>query len=264
MTSNSPAAPYPSTVTVSGMPLSTGGLRVTLNDLWHDAPDNIDVLLVGPLGQRFVLLADAGGPLPIPQNVPVTLDFADFQPNVVPNNGPLTSGTFMPTNWETPVTNFPAPAPTGPYVEPGNTPFPQWNQTLVGNFGLMDPNGVWSLYVRDDGGNPLYPLVLSGSISGGWCLTILPTTAAPASISGRVMTNEGAGIRNAHVVITGNSLPEPRIAITGSFGYFGFGDLVVGETYVVTVNSQRFTFTVPSRVITLVDNVIDADFVADQ
>jgi len=46
-------------------------------------------------------------------------------------------------------------------------------------------------------------------------------------------------------------------------GYFSVDGLQTGETYVVTVNSQRFTFSTPSRVISLVDNVVDANFVAD-
>ena len=39
--------------------------------------------------------------------------------------------------------------------------------------------------------------------------------------------------------------------------------LTAGETYVVTANSQRYTFQVPSRVYTLVDNIVDADFTAN-
>ena len=77
------------------------------------------------------------------------------------------------------------------------------------------------------------------------------------------MTANGLGIRNAHVVITGNSLTEPRVATTGSFGYFTLDGLETGQTYVVTVNSQRYTFSTPSRVISLVDNVGDFDFVAE-
>jgi len=245
---------------VSGAPSITGGVRVTLNNLYHVFPDNIDVLLVGPQGQKFVLMGDAGGPIAIPQNAPVTLTFADFQANVLPNNGPLTTGTYMPTTWETPVNSFPAPAPPAPYVEPGNTPFPPIGRTLFGTFGLTNPNGVWSLYVRDDGGNPV---VLNGSISGGWCLQIFPPTAAGASISGQVVTAEGAGIRNARVVVSGDTLLEPRTVTTGTFGYFMVDGLQAGETYVVTVNSQRYTFTAPSRVYNLVDNIVNADFVAN-
>ena len=100
-------------------------------------------------------------------------------------------------------------------------------------------------------------------VNGGWGLELFASTAASASISGRVLTADGAGIRNAKVTITGNSLIEPRIVTTGSFGYFTFEGLATGETYVVTVNSQRYTFSTPSRVVSLVDNVTDADFVAD-
>jgi hypothetical protein len=260
MTLGAPAAPYPSTITVSGGPVQIGGVRVTLFDVWHQVPDNIDVLLVGPQGQKFILMADAGGPVPIPQNSPVTLTFIDTAGQVLPNNGPLVTGNFEPTNWETPVSSFPAPAPPAPYNEPGNIVGGTGTQTLNGNFFLANSNGVWSLYVRDDAGSQ--PNVLSGQICG-WGIQFIQPTAAQASISGRVTTAEGAGIRNARVVITGNSLPEARVVTTGSFGYFSFEGLTVGETYVVTVNSQRYTFSVPSRVITLVDNVVDADFTAN-
>jgi hypothetical protein len=94
-------------------------------------------------------------------------------------------------------------------------------------------------------------------------LEFLQTTAAGVSLSGRVTTASGTGIRNARVTISGNALGESRVATTGSFGYFSFDGLPAGETYVVTVNSQRYTFMVPSRVFTLIDNITDADFVAD-
>ncbi len=94
-------------------------------------------------------------------------------------------------------------------------------------------------------------------------LRFVPTVAANVSLGGRIQTANGQGVRNAIVMVSGNSLPGPRIAQTGSFGYYNFDGLQAGETYVVTVNSKRFTFQVPSRVITLVDNVADADFIAD-
>jgi hypothetical protein len=132
----------------------------------------------------------------------------------------------------------------------------------MGNYGLTNANGTWSLYLRDDAGL-FTPEAITGCIGGGWGLEFLSSTAANAYISGRVTTAEGRGIRNARVVITGNALPEPRVVTTGSFGYFSFEGLQTGQTYVVTVSSQRYTFSVPSRVISLVDNVVDANFVAD-
>jgi hypothetical protein len=261
MTLGAPAVPYPSEITVVGGPQQIGGLRVTLFDVTHQFPDNIDVLLEGPQGQKFILMGDAGGPNPL--TTPATLTFVDTAGQVLPNNGPLVTGNFEPTNWETPVTSFPPPAPPAPYNEPGSAVGGTGLQTLNGNFYLSNANGTWRLWVRDDAGSLLDPEVVIGSICG-WGIQFLQTTAAGVSLSGRVMTAEGSGIRNARVVVTGNSLPEPRIATTGSFGYFSFDGLTAGETYVVTVNSQRYTFQVPSRVYTLVDNIVDADFVANE
>ena len=86
---------------------------------------------------------------------------------------------------------------------------------------------------------------------------------SPAAISGRVLTSDGRGIRNATIVVTGNSLSEPIVAATGAFGQFSLGGLARGETYVVTVNSKRYTFSSPSRVVSLADSFVDANFIAD-
>lgn len=236
---------------------------MTLYDFYHELPDNIDVLLVGPLGQKFVLMGDAGDAIPIDPSAPVTLMFTDAAGQVLPNSAMLTSGMFEPTNWESPVTDFPAPAPPGPYNEPGSAIGGTGPQTLNGTFGLSNANGVWSLYVRDDGGT-FVPEAITGCISGGWSLEFLPLTASGVTMAGRVTTADGRGIRNAHVVVSGDGLAEARTATTGSFGYFSFEGLTAGQTYVVTVNSQRYTFSVPSRVITLVDNMADVNFVADR
>ena len=252
-----PAAPYPSTITVSGLPPQFGSMRVTIYDVVHELPDNMDFLLVSPTGVKYIFMADAGGLAPL--TTPATLTFSDFSMTTIPNNGPLVTGSFKPSSWQAPQSSFPAPAPPAPYIEPNSNGVP----TLASAFAFMNPNGVWSLYARDDN-NTLDPEVLSGIIQGGWGLEFILTTAAQASISGRVTTADGLGIRNARVTVAGTALPEPLTATTGSFGYFSFNGLRAGETYVVTVNSQRYTFTVPSRVITLVDNVFDVDFVANR
>ncbi len=96
-----------------------------------------------------------------------------------------------------------------------------------------------------------------------WGAGILSTTASGVSVAGRVTTTDGRGIKNVSVVVSGNRLPQPVRAITGPFGYYQIDDLEAGETYIVTVNSKRFAFRVPSRVITLTDNILDVDFVAE-
>jgi hypothetical protein len=117
--------------------------------------------------------------------------------------------------------------------------------------------------MRDDDGSLRNVTAITGCLNGGWQLQFFPTTAASLSISGRVMTSSGNGIRNAAVVVSGNSMTSPRVTTTGSFGYYTFDGLQAGETYVVTVNSRRYTFSIPSRVVSLVDNIVDADFVAE-
>lgn len=248
-------APYPSAITVASGPAAIASMRVTLYDFASQSPDNADFLLVGPNGARFILLAAAGG---ITQSGPATLNFIDTAGAVVPDNGPLTTNDFEPTSWLN-VGAFPAPAPAPPYNFPGSTVGGTGTQTLFGNFGGANANGVWNLFVRD---RSLTPTIV-GNVAGGWGIEFFGSTAAQASISGRVMTASGQGIRNAHVVITGNSLSEPLVTATGSFGYFTFNGLQTGQTYVVTINSQRYTFSTPSRVISLVDNVTDVDFVAE-
>ncbi|MFM9903007.1 MAG: hypothetical protein ACKVQJ_00380 [Pyrinomonadaceae bacterium] len=99
--------------------------------------------------------------------------------------------------------------------------------------------------------------------TAGTAVTLTGTTAADVSISGRVMTADGRGIRNARIVITGNSLARPRVAQVGPRGGYFFGNLESGQTYVVTVNSRLFTFSAPSQVVSLNDNVTGINFVAD-
>jgi Beta-propeller repeat len=263
MTLGNQGVPYPSIIVVAGGPFQVGALRVTLSNLYHQLPDNLDVLLVGPGGEKFILIGDSGGVTPVDPSAPVTVTFTDAAGQVLPDSGMLTSGTFEPTNWESPVTDFAAPAPSGPYNEPGSSVGGNGAQTLNGTFGLTNSNGIWSLYVRDDGGTS-GPEAITGCIDGGWSLEFMSTTAAGVTMSGRVTTVDGRGIRNARIMVTSDSLDQPLIAITGSFGYYTFDQLHAGQTYVVTVNSKRFTFSLPSHVINLIDNVADIDFVADQ
>ncbi len=254
---------YPSTITVSGAPIAIGSMRVTLYDLAYAVPDHIDALLVGPGGQEFIIMGDAGGAFAIPVDNTVTLSLMDSAPSVLPNSGPLVTGNFEPTSWETPVTNFPAPAPAGPYNEPGSASGGTGLQTFFGNYGHTNANGMWRLYIRDDAGvlHPA-PEAISGCFNGGWGLEFFATTAAQASISGRVLTTDGRPIRNALVTVTGNSLVEPRTTQTGSLGYYTFDDLRTGETYIVTVTQGRYIFQTPSRVVSLSDNIADLDFIA--
>jgi hypothetical protein len=153
--------PYPSVINVSGMGGTISNLTVTLSNLTHVNASDVDVLLVGPTGQKLVLMSDAGS-----GNADnVTLTLSDAAAAALPASG-LVSGTFRPTNLSDPSPggdNLPASAPPGPYA------------AALSIFNGTGANGAWSLYVFDDGPGGL------GSIAGGWSLTISTTGAAVES-----------------------------------------------------------------------------------
>jgi subtilisin-like proprotein convertase family protein len=132
------AVPYPSTISVSGL-AQLSDVNVTLT-LSHAVPDDVGVLLVGPQGDKVLLMADAGGGSAATD---VTLTFDDSAAGTLPDAGPLVSGTFRPTlgtagvGCAAPAT-FPSTAPAGPYP------------TSFAGFNLSDPNGTWRLFVIDD------------------------------------------------------------------------------------------------------------------
>jgi uncharacterized repeat protein (TIGR01451 family) len=147
--------PYPSTISVSGLAGRITRATVTLHDVTHVWPEQLDVLLVGPGGQSVILLSDAGhydhgfdGS---------TLTFDDAAPSPLPEyfGHQIFSGNYKPTNYGSEADVFPSPAPGGPY---GAT---------LSVFDGIRPNGDWSLYVVDD-----LPETADGAIAGGWSLNL--------------------------------------------------------------------------------------------
>ncbi|HMM79068.1 MAG TPA: SdrD B-like domain-containing protein [Pyrinomonadaceae bacterium] len=92
---------------------------------------------------------------------------------------------------------------------------------------------------------------------------VLAPSAAPVSVTGRITTANGNGIRNVRVMLTEED-GTMHYAITGSFGYFAFENIESGQGVVVSVSAKRYTFAQPSRFISLEDNISDADWVSEQ
>jgi hypothetical protein len=124
---------------------------VTLNELSHTFPADIDMLLVGPQGQTVILMSDAGGGFDM--NV-VTLRLDDTATEFLPAAAPIVPGPYKPTNIGLSDT-FAAPAPAGPYGG------------ALSVFNGQSANGDWLLYIMDDQGTD------SGMIAGGWRLNVL-------------------------------------------------------------------------------------------
>jgi len=155
------ASAYPSAIVVSGMSGVIQKVTATLRGYSHSWPDDVDVLLVGPNGQKVMLMADCGGGN-ARNGINVTFD--DAAAASVPDSAAITAAAYKPTNIDTTTDNFPAPAPGSPF------------STSLSVFNGSSPEGTWSLYIQDDGAMD------SGSVTQGWVLSI--TTSNLSCIDG--------------------------------------------------------------------------------
>ena len=213
---SSPAAPYPSTINVSGVGNVTG-VKVTINGFSHTWPYDIDMLLVGPGGQKLIIQSDAGGSGTV-SNVNYTID--DAAAAVMPSDAfPATGTSVRPTNngADDP---FATPAPAGPY---GN-PAPAGTATLNGTFAGTSGNGAWNLYVMDDSGGDF------GTISGGWALTL--TTSGGNPFVTVTSGSSGTGNGTVNYSVAANSGPQRTGTMT-----------IAGETFTVTQNAAGCSYT---------------------
>ncbi|MEY2407860.1 MAG: large repetitive protein, partial [Verrucomicrobiota bacterium] len=167
------ASPYPSTISVSGLTGVVFKITVSLNNVFHTFPGDLDVLLVGPTGEGVMLMSDAGGNIDIQDS---TVTFDDDAEAFLPNSGFINTSSYRPTNLGNEPDIFPPPAPAIA------------SAAALSVFRGTDPNGVWSLYVVDDAPSD------SGSIGNGWRIEI--TTAEPIADLGVTMraTPEPAGV----------------------------------------------------------------------
>jgi subtilisin-like proprotein convertase family protein len=163
-----PASPYPLTTTVSGRTGTISKVTATMTGLTHSFPDDIDALLVGPGGQKVMLMSDAGGGADLSN---VNLTFDDAAAALLPDEAQIVGGTFRPSNFvgaacPTELNDaLPTPAPAGPYG------------SALSAFNGTNPNGTWSLYLMDDCDSE------AGGLNGFSLniTTALPTAPAPAA-----------------------------------------------------------------------------------
>ena len=192
------AAPYPSTIVVSGVTGTVGQVTARLHDLNHTYAPDVDVLLVGPLGQKVMLMGSAGGAAGVAN---ATVAFSDTAAQAIPQNSQISSGSYQPANY-TASPNFPSPAPAAPYA------------SGLSAFANLVPNGTWSLYIVD------HQTGDAGNVASGWSLGISVITPvnslADLSVAGAVapgvglvgdsstwtitVTNRGPSVANGVVV----------------------------------------------------------------
>ncbi|HYO64206.1 MAG TPA: proprotein convertase P-domain-containing protein [Pyrinomonadaceae bacterium] len=220
--------PFPSAINVSGVTGTVTRVAVRLKRMNHTFPDDIDVLLVSPTGQKMIVMSDAGGTVDLVNNT-VLLD--DTAANPVPDSTAIGNSTLRPTNYGTSDT-FSAPAPGAPHQSPA----PAGSATTNTVYGGQNPNGNWQLYIQDDAGGDV------GNVSGGWDLIV--TTADPVccdspctvDVPDDILQNNDAGSCGAVV-------NYPPATVAGSCGVLSYshpsGSFFPVGTTAVTVTATR-------------------------
>ena len=218
------ASLYPAPVTVSGMTGTISKVVVKVNGLTHTFARDIDMILVGPGGQKVMLMSDAGGNLPINNGIAATLTFDDAAAGLLPATTVILPGTYKPTDIINGGTNdnFPTPGPAPVPAAPALGTATYVTPAGLGVFNGLSPNGTWNLYVVDDGSGD------AGNISGGYAVTITTDGAAPApapvaAVSpaslafGTVTTGTLSTTQNITVSNTGNAnLSVSGVTLTGT------------------------------------------------
>ena len=235
---------YPSRITVSNLTGVINRVTVTLSNVTHTFPSDLDILLVGPNGASVVLMSDVSVGDNSISSLTLTLD--DSAADYLPEFGQLVAGAYKPTNYGTGdvFTNGPA----GPF---GAT------LSVFSGLDQSAANGVWSLYVVDDANGD------SGSL-GGWSLAIstvvpvnntaelsLTMSASPNPVLmgsnlvyTLIVTNHGpktaqavtlSDVLPANALLAGVSTTLGTVATNGGTLVFSLGSLASGGTATSTI-----------------------------
>jgi hypothetical protein len=150
----------------------------------------------------------------------------------------------------------------------GNTVTPGGSQTVIHNAGTVTLASGGFGYYRTSSRPGAASVPMTWTTNNGVALIHIglningATTAANVSVSGRVLTADGQGIRNAIVSIS-DSNGNVRQTRTGSFGYYRFDEIEVGSTYILQVASKRYVFPDPTQTLTVKEELANIDFIAE-
>ena len=180
------AAPFPSNISQFGMSTVVTDVNVTLTNLSHTFPDDLDIELVGPNGTTVALMSDSCGGTDI---VNRNFTFDDSAASSVPAGTDVTCNAS--TSWKP--SNVADADPEQWLIAP--------TATTLAAFNGINPNGTWSIYAGDDAS------LDTGGIAGGWSIQI--TTAASAPITIPAFGSSGGGVAAPY--------PAP-IAVSGVSG----------------------------------------------
>ena len=178
------ATPYPATIGVSSLVGTVTHVSVRVNGTFQPHNSDLEVLLVGPQGQK-VLLENGLGGVPAIANAHGEVLTFDDDGVTAPT---LVTGFFKP--FSVGGTTFAPPAPAAPYA------------TALSAFNGTAPNGDWQLYVNNESG-------FGGGFITGWSLEVRTTGPPATQIPGQVVQVPVPGPTRT---VTG---PETTVTVPG-------------------------------------------------
>lgn len=141
---------------------------------------------------------------------------------------------------------------------------PNW--TLAGIVCVEDPGGLPQTdNSTGNAGTRTATIILEEGefVTCTFSNTQLAPTAAPASVSGRVVDSFGMGIYNARLVITDVQNGQSWSVLTNPFGYYTIDGPEAGNFYMLSVSHKRYGFADGTRMFTLNEDLAGMDFIAN-
>ncbi len=200
-----PASPYPNSVTMFGSGLITD-VNATMRGVFHTYPDDIEIMVEGPGGQRVMLMSDACGGFDVNAYIWTWDDEAPARMTDDATTNVCGTPSYRPTDHQ-PGENLPAPAPPGPYG------------TDLSVFDLTEPSGTWRLWVADDASGD------EGFMTNGVSLDIRTRPmAATAFTTSAITVAEGEAVELTVTRSGADSYAAGAVDIATSSGTAGAGD----------------------------------------
>jgi len=139
-------------------------------------------------------------------------------------------------------------------------------QNVIGNGGWRSDGGGFTVLGTMGQSNAGSPSAGNGFhiIDGLWAIENLTPSSPVAAVGGRVTRAKGIGIAHVLVTISNAGTGLGRQTFTGPHGEYEFGDIPIGQNYVITVDHAHFTFGAPSILVFISQDRTGMDFVSEQ
>jgi len=102
-----------------------------------------------------------------------------------------------------------------------------------------------------------------GQVTSRTNLNVLPPSAAPADIGGRITTSTGQGIGRVSITISSSDGTYIMTTLTNAFGYYRFENAPTGISYTITPVGKQYTFDPPVMVYNHQDEATGLNFVGN-